>query len=725
MGQTAAEAMRDNEDNGTGDNGTIDLSGIGGALMRNQKWIIGSVLAAFLCSTAFVMLVKPRYTAEAKVLIENQESYFTRPDKNLPADSSLGPDPEAVLSQVQLMQSRDLARSAIRALHLEGLPEFDPDAGGGSLASRFMEMLGLSHALTDRSPEDRILDTYFLDLTVFPVPKSRVVSIEFVSNDRDMAPRAANTIADLYIDLQSRTKRDSAKQVAVSLDGLISGLKLHLAEAESRAEKFRLKSGLLVGANNLTITAQQLGDINTQLTQARASQAEAQAKFRLIRDMLRQGRLSEVPDVANNELVRKINEQLVTLRAQLALESRTLLPGHPHIKELSAQITDLENNLRSAADKVARTLENDSRIAGSRVENLSATLESQKKVAGLANSDDVTQRQYDSETRLLKEQLESNTAKYQEAIARQNAVSTPADARVVSRAVAPTLATFPKKLPIILLSTLAGLVFSAGSIIAGVMLADKPRNARYPLPVQVPSELEAAPAIVRPRRRISIAEPGFDTTGSESLVSATQPPADIIFDDRPDHAGALAQRIGPASASGQAVVTLVTSPAGLQTEAATIVSLARALAGRYRTILVNLDSHARDIDALAADGGREGLVNLLAGTSSFAEVIHRDAMTRLHILAHGNSAGELDTGLDDVFDALCETYDHVVLALPPVAETKLAMTLAPFADFVVLVSDEPASHAAEVAHIGLSGAGPAEVILVESSCPVMSARRTG
>ncbi len=52
---------------------------------------------------------------------------------------------------------------------------------------------------------------------------------------------------------------------------------------------------------------------------ARSSQADAEAKARLIRDMIKQGRIADVPDVANNELIRRISEQRVNLRAQIAL----------------------------------------------------------------------------------------------------------------------------------------------------------------------------------------------------------------------------------------------------------------------------------------------------------------------------------------------------------------------------------------------------------------------
>ena len=694
--------------------GSVDLSQIGRALARRKYWIAGATLGALLLGLAFVTLAKPRYTAEAKVLIENQEGYFTRPDKASTADLNTAPDAEAVQSQVQLLQSRDLARRAIKELNLVGNREFDPQAGGGGALGRVMVLLGLQRDPTLASPEDRVLDTYFEKLTVFSLVKTRVLSVEFSSQDPDMAARAANTIADLYIDVQSRAKRDTARQVAASLASLITDLKTRLAIAENKAENFRLKSGLLVGANNLTITAQQLGDINTQLSVARAQQADAHAKARLIRDMVRQGRVGDVPDVANNDLIRRISEQRVSLRAQMALESRTLLPGHPRIKELTAQVADLEGELRSAAEKTMRTLENDARIAGSRVENLQATLESQKRVAGTANADDVTLRQFDSESRLLKEQLEANTAKFQEAVARENALSTPADARVISRAVAPPLPSFPKKVPVLASVTLAGLIFSMGSVVAGELLSGRAAVPLHPLPRDVPAHAAAGP-VMRARK-----EPALEPVpASAEFAPEPSPPDGISPEAAPQIAAApsmgpseasrdmardgahLAERIAGASATGHAVVSMMVAPDANVSVAAAAISLARALARNHRTILVNLDAEAREIDELAPsaeiavaghddsvpdDGLQEGLAALLAGHVSFAEVIHRDRLTRLHVLTHGDGFISGTGGLDLVLDALCETYDHVVLVAPVLSRSDMASSLAPYADFAVLAT---------------------------------------
>ena len=49
----------------------------------------------------------------------------------------------------------------------------------------------------------------------------------------------------------------------------------------------------------------------------------------------------------------------MTLRAQLAEQSSTLLDGHPRIKELKAQIADLDHEIHPEAARDARSLENE------------------------------------------------------------------------------------------------------------------------------------------------------------------------------------------------------------------------------------------------------------------------------------------------------------------------------------------------------------------------------
>src|SRR6201986_4639495 len=186
--------------------------------------------------------------------------------------------------------------------------------------------------------------------------------------------------------------------------------------------------------------------------------------------MLQSGKPIEASEVLNSELIRRLSEQRVTLRTQLAEQSSTLLDNHPRIKELKAQLAVLDQQIRDEAAKLSRSFENDVRSVGGRVEGLSANLDQLKKQASSANGQDVQLRALEREAKAQRDLLESYLAKYREATTRENIDAAPADGRIVSRATISNTPAYPKKLPIVLISTLATLLLSAGLIVTGELL---------------------------------------------------------------------------------------------------------------------------------------------------------------------------------------------------------------------------------------------------------------
>ncbi len=61
-----------------------------------------------------------------------------------------------------------------------------------------------------------------------------------------------------------------------------------------------------------------------------------------MRELIRSGKPIESADIANTESMRRLIEQRNALRSQLAEQSTTLLDQHPRIKELKAQIAEVE-----------------------------------------------------------------------------------------------------------------------------------------------------------------------------------------------------------------------------------------------------------------------------------------------------------------------------------------------------------------------------------------------
>src|ERR1700709_1681838 len=360
---------------GTGD---LDLHALGLVLVNKRRWIIIPTLLAAVLSIAAVNLVTPRYKSEARILIDGRENVFLRPNGERNEERN-ALDPEAVTSQVQLLLSRDLAREIIKKNKLAERPEFDPVLQGLSPLKSLLALFGIGRDPFSLTPEERVLDAYFERFTAYAVDKSRVIVIEFQSIDPDLAARVANSIAESYLVLQQGARQEQAKSASQWLSGEIDNLRKKVADAESRVEDFRSKSSLFVGTNNTTLSNQQMGELNTQLNNARALKSDAESKARLIREMLQSGKPIEASEVLNSELTRRLSEQRVTLRAQLAEQSSTLLDGHPRIKELKAQLADLDRQLREEASKVSRSLDNDARIASGRGEGLSTSPEQLKK----------------------------------------------------------------------------------------------------------------------------------------------------------------------------------------------------------------------------------------------------------------------------------------------------------------------------------------------------------
>ena len=759
---------RDETESGSPDG--LTLADVGRLLRRRWLVILLPTLAAFGLAVVFVQVVTPRYTAETKLLLESRDSALTR----LQQDRGELPQPideQAVASQVQVVMSRDIAREAIKSLGLVGNPEFDPMVKGVGGLQQVLVMLGLAQNPLDREPVDRVLEKYFERLLVYPAGKSRILTIEFRSKDPELAAKAANTISDLYLSSLAAAKVDTARYASTWLGSNIEALRSRVAEAEGKVEAFRARNGLIGsgGTANQPLAAQQLAEISTQLTQARAAQADAGAKAKLIRELLKDGRSFEIPDVANNELIRRLVEQRIGLKAQLALETRTLLPQHPRMKELGAQLEGLETQIRAAADRAVRTLENDARIAGSRVESLQAAVDAQRTIVAKANGDEVALRALEREAKAQREQLESYLGRFREAAARDEASAAPADARVVSRAVVPDLPSFPKKLPIVLFATVIAFLFAVGGIVAKALLAGDPPGrgrGRPPLrrheteadaPVAAPSAVpmpqaaaalaaepdgEAMPAPVVAADPAPTAHPAVAATDPARPVAASS--AQVPTAPIPPAQIPLAQTPPVQAAPAPAAKAPAEPRYDLDVLVARLDAVETAGAGR-RVLLVgtgegtDLDDLARSLGRAAALHGRAllvrldgpadahpGLTDLVAGRADFTAAIRREAGPRLNLIGRGRgetrtlAAGGEALGL--TFDALGEAYDWVIASVGDgfSAETRtLVSAVAAWMDAVVIASNAEADDPRLVGLFDTAeAAGVPDVIVAQDRTPV-------
>ncbi len=629
----------------TGENGDIDLRALGDAIKRNRRWIIVPTVAALVLSLLTVNLITSRYKSESRILIDGRENVFLRPNSERTEDRT-ALDAEAVTSQVQLVLSRDLAREIIKKNKLAERAEFDPVLSGLSPIKSLLALFGIGRDPFSMTPEERVLDAYYDRLTAYAVDKSRVIVVEFQSRDPELAARVANSIADGYLVLQQSARQDQAKAASQWLSGEIDNLRGKVAEAEARVEDFRSKSSLFIGTNNTSLSNQQMGELNTQLNNARALKSDTEAKARLIREMLQGGKPIEASEVLNSELMRRLSEQRVTLRAQLAEQSSTLLGNHPRIKELKAQLGDLDRQIRDEAAKISRSLENDTRIAGGRVESLNAGLDQLKKQAASSNGQDVQLRALEREAKAERDLLESYLAKYREANTRENIDAAPGEGRIISRAIVSNTPAYPKKLPIVLIVTLATLLLSTGLIVTGELL-------RMTAPRSVAS-LAASVATVR--------EPKVAKVLSEPAQVPDEPSPPVV-PAALSEIEQLAETLRGAGQGAHKITVIGTAPGERIT--LTTLTLARLLARIARVVVVDLAGSSPTVAAVSVDPNAPGLAELMQGTVSFSEVITRDKLSRLHLVNAGRPGFDRtllqSPRLTLAIDALLRVYEHVLL----------------------------------------------------------------
>jgi succinoglycan biosynthesis transport protein ExoP len=629
------------------DSRSVELGAVGRELWRRKWWVLGPTLLVAALAAVAVNLVTPRYKSEARALIEGRENVFLRPEAEKQADRTIV-DQEAITSRVQFALSRDVARQVIRQLRLGELPEFDPLLRGVSPVAHLLQVVGIAKDPLRMTPEERVLDSYYDRLNVFSIDKSRVIAVEFQSYDPDLAARAANAVIDDFVALQLGAQQEATRSAGRWLGGEIEVLRQKVADAEAKVEEFRSKSNLFVGTNNTTLSAQQLGELNSQLAAARSQKADAEAKAKFIRDTLKSGKSLETADFLNSELIRRLSEQLATVRGQLAEQSSTLLDNHPRIKELKAQIVDLDRQVRVEGERLARSLENDARIAGARVETLGENLGQLKQQAATTNEQDIQLRAYEREAKAQRDLLESYLAKYREVTSRDSLGAVPSDVRVISRAIVSNTPYFPRKMPIVLIATLAMLLISAGFIVTGQLMAASASRG-------------AAPAGgAEDEGYFERDEPRLDHVAEAAPVV----PAAATTETRQEDIAELARDIGGAAEGGRRVVVV-----GAQRHIGTTLTalaLARELARDARVVLVDLAFAHPNLAAVAIDPSAPGIADLVRGAASFGAIITRDRESRAHIVPAGrggpdNAAILTSERIGVALDALARSYDHVVI----------------------------------------------------------------
>ncbi|MCR6631816.1 MAG: polysaccharide biosynthesis tyrosine autokinase [Magnetospirillum sp.] len=648
------------------------------SILWQRKTLIGAVVAG---STALAVMalqvITPRYTAEALIALNTRASaseqlLTTKPNVAAPPLAAV-----MVSTEINILESRNLAGQVVDALALDRDPEFnsrlEPLPLPPWLATAWRSIQGED----DGRKDDHTLtvDAVIKRLKVKSDADSFVIRLTFESEEPRKAALIANAFTDLYVRSQRETKLAEMQLATDWITKQITQLQQDLLKETGAAVQLRQKykiSPVDVREKGV-LASQQLVTLTGELAIVERERAEAEASLSQARRVIKAGgATTSLTFAEESPFLQEMRREEAKILGRMAELSVGYREDSPAMDALRGQLSTLRAQIDHEVGAQVERMANKAAQAKAREDVLKARIE---RIQNRTTQSDEAMTEIEQREKLVEaknQMLESFLARYAELTNRAE-VQEP-DARIASRATAPAKPSSPR--PLLFL----GVAF-AGSSALSVTLAFLLERFRtgFRSTRQVREELGLATLAILP-----------DT----SKVTPKAAPADYLV-DRPESVYAEAVRSGQIAITnardGKGKATLITSTVPGEGKTAFAVSLGRSLAlAERKVVLVDCDLRRPAVARQLAAYEIPGLSDYLRQQSSLEEILRHDSRSGLDFVASGSRTGEPqrlleDNGLPKLFERLFERYDMVLVDTPPTMVAFDAALLAPYVDFSLYV----------------------------------------
>ena len=642
---------------------------------RRRLWVIlFSVL--FMCGIGFTyfMVVPATYTAAAILKIDTRKfQLFQQPTPSF-GDQTV----DEVESHLEALKSENLILKVITELHLADDAEF----------GRAAAIPIISNLIETRRPELeawRIRNALRIFEKRYTVERQglSLIGISFESTNAERSAQIANAIVQIYITEQLDTKYEITREGSKWLERRIKELRDQVSAAEKAVIDYKTEHKIVDAGNGRLITDQQLTDLNNQLTVARAKTSEMRARLvrisAALNDPADMGLINATASdaLSNNPLITKLRTQYLDLAAREAEWSEKY--GREHLA-----VVGVRNNMRgiraSMLDELQRLREaykSDYEVASEAEKLVEKQVERAITESQTSNEAQVTLSDLETSAATYKTMFDNFVKRYAEATEQQSFPYT--EARLITKAVPPIGRTYRKSLLIVAMAPFVGLFLGIG---LGALLDFFDRGFRTSSQIEAMLGL-ACIALVPLQRKQEI------KTKSQRAPSITGPSPDLISNklgipssvvEQPFSRFAEAIRTikqaadlnGIAAANKVVGITSAIPDEGKSTIAAALALSIAQVGGRV--ILVDCDFRNPSLSRAIMPSANAGILEVLSGKVVLDEALSKEAYLRMAFLpvySKGRIADSSEllssNALKRLFERLRNSYDYVIVDLPPLA----------------------------------------------------------
>ena len=655
------------------------------ASLRRRRWVL--ILCTLLFPVAAFVAAKqmtPRYTASTTVMFEPTE-YAARELQSILRDENTT---DAVLaSQVEVIKGLSLSRRIVRQFGLTDRAEFAwwiedakrantpwyrlRDALAQRVATVSPDLAGLiapeppAQTPAEDNAEIAAAETTRDKLLVTVVRNSRVLQIQFTSEDPRLATDAANLAADLYIADQLEAKFNAVRRANDWLDSRVTQLRQELRVTEGRIAELRTASGLIRGVT-AGIGTEQVSRINTDLIEARNQLASAEARLAAARG----GGGGDLTALGSANLIAQRGAR-DTARAELERLSATLGTNHPDVRAARSRANDAERSVGGETARVVQALDAEARSARARVRSLEEALRLQEAKVNQNQTAEIQVAALERDAEAGRSLLRAVLERSQQTVS-QTAIEK-ADARVLSPATIPAFPSFPKVPLFVVAALILGGMFG---LLVIWFLEQSDSTIRSGDEVRATLGLPCVALVPMLRRGLL----GRHKVEDYVVRKPLSPFAESMRTLRASlWLGAEPPRV--------VVITAARPGEGKTT---TSVALARSAAmNGERVLLIDCDVRQPALGRVFRAEGAAGVTDLLLGQAVLERIIRRDHLSSLDYIPAGaaeiHSLGLfMSEAMAGLLDRVRRDYDLIVLDAPPALAMADARVVARLADATLL-----------------------------------------
>ncbi len=657
--------------------------------IRERLWVIAAITILSTALVGVYMAYQPNlYEAKAQVQVDLETV------NEASSDSKNGErvvnDPAYFNTQLQILTGDRLLRRVVKQLNMENDPAFRlPE----SATPRPLSAEDMDEA-TRLAPYVEAIRSNLVATPVkenrLPIKETRLINISFSHQDRRLAARVANAIADTFVLSNLERKTEANTATTDILQQRITELQGQIRTQENQLLEYAKNHQILSLDPTQNTVVERLTGLNRQLLEAQNELKLAEAAYRAAQ----QPGAAEAMAIDAAKDINVLEARLNELRQRLAQLRVENTDKWPENQEVMKQIAELERQVRETRQQttssIKTNLETKYRQALAREQSLRQDFDRQR-------GETLTQNEAAINYRILQQEIETNKnlldgmlqrSKENEAILaglRNNI-------HVNDHAITPQAPVGPKRLLNTGIAFMLSLGFGVGLAVFLGYLDNSVHSADdvekiLPLPM-----LASIPAVGgRSRKLLSsvISQKSNGNGHHHELLLNGNAPAPLMEAYRQLRTHMLLSK-GHAKMKSLLVTSSVPGEGKTTMAVNTAISLARTGA---LVLLIDADMRKPRLHKIFGLENEDGLSTILSdevGDVEALKVIQHHEKSGVDVLTSGPVVAEATEYLgSDQMRKLVSTfrftYDFIVIDSPPVAYFADGVLLSALVDGVVLV----------------------------------------